>query len=696
MRTHFSLKTHAIAVSLLFNAYAHAGLGDVSVSSNLGDPFNARVSLSGVGDDNLQSLKIELNSASTPLRWAVRPTNAGVFLDITSNQPVTEPFVRFVIVAETTAGRSSREYTVLLDPKDYANAAKSDTPFSSSTSQAYQSSSAEPIVTPKANALPKVKKSRYFKAKTLNNKSKPSKNSAHRDLSASRYTVMKGDYLYGIARNYQVKGSNVAQVAQAIFKANPKSFIRNNPNFMLAGSKLVIPGKFAPRDTSNTQQASSETPSLKVEPKVEEKVQPKIEPKIEPKVQPKIEEQPVVASVPVAAIETQPSLQLTAPAANNVASEPIAEMASEVEASKPVPLPIRKPINRVDAMIPDENGKLVPNPNYIAPVEASEDWMTLMNDNMTTFAGGAALLAAMLGGLLLWRRRAAKSVDDAVSYSEQPVYEEVTSLNLSHQEENNQNETMLSEFTRLGQDQFSSQAGMVDAITEADVYVGYGRTDQAEAVLKEAIKTDSLNPQYHLKLLDIFTKERNLSKFEQYLPGLYALTSGEGTAWNQAIVWGDILGSKHQLLWTGSEFAMPSEPALETKTTGFEQFDAEILETKASDYAPVSTEVPFDLQNFNTSSEQKAASNSIDFDFDSFMANSQSELEKNAADALSQQETALTQSAEMSLDDPRISLAKMYIEIGDKEQAKEILSGLLDEASGNTLAYIKNLIQDLA
>jgi FimV-like protein len=38
----------------------------------------------------------------------------------------------------------------------------------------------------------------------------------------------------------------------------------------------------------------------------------------------------------------------------------------------------------------------------------------------------------------------------------------------------------------------------------------------------------------------------------------------------------------------------------------------------------------------------------------------------------------------------------MYIEIGDKEQAKEILSGLLDEASGNTLAYIKNLIQDLA
>ena len=111
MRTHFSLKTHAIAVSLLFNAYAHAGLGDVSVSSNLGDPFNARVSLSGVGDDNLQSLKIELNSASTPLRWAVRPTNAGVFLDITSNQPVTEPFVRFVIVAETTAYNEYSQFT---------------------------------------------------------------------------------------------------------------------------------------------------------------------------------------------------------------------------------------------------------------------------------------------------------------------------------------------------------------------------------------------------------------------------------------------------------------------------------------------------------------------------------------------------------------------------------------------------------
>ncbi|MBY0346248.1 MAG: LysM peptidoglycan-binding domain-containing protein [Neisseriaceae bacterium] len=691
MRTLFSLKTHAIAVSLLFNAYAYASLGNVNVNSSLGDPFNGRVLLTGVGDDDLQSLKIELSSDSAPLKWAVRPTNDGVFLDITSSQPMTEPFVRFVIVAETASGRSSREYTVLLDHKDYANTARNNEPFSASRNQAYQSLSPDYIDPPKPNTLPKVKKIRYFKAKTLNNKSKPSKTSSHPDLSASRYTVIKGDYLYGIAKNYQVKGSNVNQVAQAIFRANPKSFVRNNPNFILAGTRLVIPGKFAQGDSSHVQQPKLETNSLIVEPKVEQKV--------ESKVQQETEENPVLASIPMTEQEMQPSLELTAPTSNNTASESIIEAASEIEASKPTPLPIPKPVNKIDAMIPDESGKLVPNPNYIAPsVESSEDFMTLINDNMTTFAGGAALLAAMLGGLLLWRRRSTKSVEDESSYSEQPAYKEVTSFNLRSQSQANQNNTILSEFTHLGQEQFTIQAGVIDPIAEADVYIGYGRTDQAEAVLKDAIKTDSLNAQYYLKLLDIFTKERNLAKFEHYLPGLYELTSGEGTAWNQAIVWGDILGSKHQFFWTGSEFSMPVEPVSQTKETGLNlnSFDPEILETKVTDYVSVSNNVSFDLQNLNASSDKNPASSSIDFDFDSFMATTQSDLKKNASDSLLEKESVLTEPFEMSLDDPRISLAKVYIEIGDKEKAKEILSKLLDEAAGSTKSYIKNLIQEIS
>ena len=111
-----------------------AGLGKLTVTSTLGQPFRGEIDLLAVDKKDLGSLrarfasfeafkeaKIERAPVLSAMRFSVeQKKNGDPYLKITSSKPVDEPFLDMLVELDWPAGRLVREYTVLLDPPGYS------------------------------------------------------------------------------------------------------------------------------------------------------------------------------------------------------------------------------------------------------------------------------------------------------------------------------------------------------------------------------------------------------------------------------------------------------------------------------------------------------------------------------------------------------------------------------------------------
>ncbi|WP_158083108.1 FimV/HubP family polar landmark protein [Methyloprofundus sedimenti] len=83
--------------------------------------------------------------------------------------------------------------------------------------------------------------------------------------------------------------------------------------------------------------------------------------------------------------------------------------------------------------------------------------------------------------------------------------------------------SFLSEFAPGDFDVFESDHAEVDPSSETDVYLAYGRYQQAEALMRHAIADHPEKDEYKLKLLEIFYASENKVGFENYANELVAL-----------------------------------------------------------------------------------------------------------------------------------------------------------------------------
>ncbi len=60
----------------------------------------------------------------------------------------------------------------------------------------------------------------------------------------------------------------------------------------------------------------------------------------------------------------------------------------------------------------------------------------------------------------------------------------------------------------------SDEAEATDAVAEADIYIAYGRYDQAEDILKTAIQEDPSRDDYKVKLAEVYAESKNVSGFK--------------------------------------------------------------------------------------------------------------------------------------------------------------------------------------
>ncbi|QIL78718.1 hypothetical protein G7047_01355 [Diaphorobacter sp. HDW4A] len=74
-------------------------------------------------------------------------------------------------------------------------------------------------------------------------------------------------------------------------------------------------------------------------------------------------------------------------------------------------------------------------------------------------------------------------------------------------------------------------AGEVDPVAEADVYLAYGRDLQAEEILREAARVNPERTSVHVKLAEIYAKRQDRKALEAQARELFALTQGQGVDW---------------------------------------------------------------------------------------------------------------------------------------------------------------------
>ena len=125
------LRALAALVFLLGAGSALAlSVGEIELLSRLGEPLEATVPLGRLGaltqsdvqvarasEDVYRSYGIDLNGPISALKFSLQVDSKGVAsVRVSSDQPVSEPYLYFVLDVRWPTGRSVKRFTLLLDP----------------------------------------------------------------------------------------------------------------------------------------------------------------------------------------------------------------------------------------------------------------------------------------------------------------------------------------------------------------------------------------------------------------------------------------------------------------------------------------------------------------------------------------------------------------------------------------------------
>ena len=175
----------------------------------------------------------------------------------------------------------------------------------------------------------------------------------------------------------------------------------------------------------------------------------------------------------------------------------------------------------------------VPSPSVVKPPQPTEEpglLAELLDEPLLLALTG--ITSALLLGILAWltMRRRAAIMDEAESILAPSVRERIAEAPgptpimdgvPTEQIVVSAKSSFLSEFTPSDFDALGGETDEVDPISEADVYLAYGRYKQAEDLIRGAIAQYPARDECKLKLLEIHYATENRSAFESYANELF-------------------------------------------------------------------------------------------------------------------------------------------------------------------------------
>lgn len=167
-----------------------------------------------------------------------------------------------------------------------------------------------------------------------------------------------------------------------------------------------------------------------------------------------------------------------------------------------------------------------------APVQESPGLLQSVIDSITgnsftlALLGGVGVLGIGILSVYYLRRRRAKAEFEESILSGGSLNTDGASISDSGSQAAASDTSFLSDFSQGGMGNIHTDE--VDPIAEAEVYLAYGRDEQAEEILKEAVVKDPQRLELKQKLLEIYHQRNDVGAFETMAEELYAQVEGKG------------------------------------------------------------------------------------------------------------------------------------------------------------------------
>ena len=654
---------------------ASAGLGGLNVQSHLGEPFTGSITVTG---EEAQALlnggKATISNGN--LRAAVRKSGDKAVVTIRSSQAIKDP----VLVFQVGIGAQSREYTAIIDPAGY----DSKDAASVRTRPATESQSSEPtrnVQQPATknnkaagNQATQVRKDVQRKAEKKQVQTASAKNDTASRLGR-QHLVRTGETLMAIASSIRPQGMTLDQTIQALVNANPDVFIDNNANRMLAGKVLNIPNRSelqrlaasAPAKTNTATEKANETANT-TEAKTEK-----------PVVQPDAQTE---AQVKDAGVNTQQQEEVKQASAEQ--TEQAASAAVNEKAASTVPAS-----DIQEAMASDAQENIVASEPVATTDSVAEQTESESDGNLWKWllAGGAALIAAWL---LLKAAGKRKDEPEAAPVSRKDEEKAVQKNVAASAAAVATTKVTPSEKIQDGlfiEDDFEDDV-VINEVEESstinDVKLDLGKIDNSQTgILSGAVTHDAETEQR--RYADWDSIESTESVYEPEPENPYQPVS---------VVMPE---RKEEQVNTFDEFDFATETKVfESRNEEPLEFTVDTPEDSDSHVLPFDVKQDQDLQIQETKEEVEKEEAASEFVIEEGALEWGAEDVSVAADKSNSERGFVSESVGMTAPlEAKYDLAKMYIEIGDPEAARETLQALIEEAEGDILYKAQKLMKEL-
>lgn len=564
------------------------GLGDIRVNSRLGEPLMAELPLLGGVFDKAEQLQVAIyadTSQSGQVKELLRQVSSISYqhersadgrrmLTLASSVPITLPQLAFRVEVAAGSVKAQKSYVLALEG---AGAAGAQAKAADHAPQAAESAK-----------------------------------------SAKSYKVLKGDTLSAIASRMHghAKGEDVAA---RLLKDNPDAFIRGDANRLLAGADLRYPAEWKMRDLARKDasekaqppaspgamaklleqgrqadqagkgvsteaksmakpEASAAKPAAIARPAsspavlaTEQKMRDRLhfqeqalketeertralEEKIRALQQGKAK---AAASMPMAAQAAKPeaSAKPAMPSAQHksaaakpqpvvkaVASLPKAAEAATQPMPHPAPAPTPAPVNAPAPTAPSH--PLTPKP---ATESVLDDALAVLSDRDVQIKLGGAAAALGLVALLLIRRKRQGKQEEAAGEASAGGSSRLALGPLAGLMSSLKNDD-------------GADLSAVDVMAEAEVYLAYGRSDQAAAVLRAGLDKEPMRQDLRFKLLEVLASKPDKDAFLQEAMSAKSMFNPDSTMWQRICELGRNTVPGHVLFGVAAEPAAAAKP----------------------------------------------------------------------------------------------------------------------------------------
>ena len=743
-----------LLLSLSYRLYA-LGLGEIEMHSALNQPMSADISLISATGVDLSEVKITLASRAAHERlgltrakilgdfsFAIAEDSRGrPLIHISSTELIQEPYLEFLLEMVWKNGQIIREYTVLVDPP-VTMQARPAVPVAPVARTPQPAPVIEPVRQAVPAPAPRSVRPAYVPA--------PVEKQAVQHYGP----VRRDETLWSLAKNLRPSADiGIEQMMIALQRANPDAFADNNINNLHAGVTLKVPDRDAILALSK-RQARAEARQQYKEWNDKRNAAKTVAKQPVAEMPAREEEMPVQQDGAI--VETEALLKLPPPegemvegaASGSESGDPDSEASGagdihqqlvlaseEVEAGRAQSEELQSRVQELEAQVQKmqrlielkseelagmQNEAGTPEAEVVVSEEmpAGEEQQSAeeaevevavteespvaeprssivdkLMDN-PVLAGLGVLIVMLLGGFIWGSMRKHRS--EGLFDDEMTLDKHLTNAGEDVSSSLGMKINDPGEFGEVSSAETASHASddMNDPVTEADVYLAYGRIQQAEDVLQAALQDDPENVAIRAKLLRVYHAAGNAEAFNSAAGEFRELVAAddEDGHWQRIAALGNELSPGNALYGSGYEtpaeqdnvvefdmdLSEPEDVSLQSEEIA--EVDAAVQELDIEEIAGADTTVQ-GLEMDAESVEMEILPESIEFTLDD-----EDEYENENEGLLASADEVAT----------KLDLARAYLDMEDPDGARSILQEVIDEGDEEQKSEAQSLISKIA